>query len=242
MPEYAIFYITRGQGEFESQTTARRTVTAGHVILLFPGVWHRYRPGAQSGWTRYAVAFNGGYPKRLVQRKFITPEQPVLDTGLDDAILRPFLSLLDHVRSEPLGLQQLIAANSMEILGAALAAVRSRRDCGKHGALVNEAKLILEQRAEESVSMQELATSLHISYERFRHLFAQQTGLAPYQYHLQLRINRAKQLLHGTTLSVRQVAAAVGFNDPYHFSKIFKKHTGVSPTQWRGNADTGRQR
>ena len=163
-----------------------------------------------------------------------TPETPLLQTGLDDAILHPYLSLLDQTRAEPVGYQQLVAAGTMAILAAVLAAVRSQRNGGRMNALVRRAKLILEQRTEELLSMEKLAASLKLSPTHFHRIFKEQTGLSPYQYHLQSRINRAKEMLHGTNLSIKQIAATLSFENPYHFSKIFKKKTGMSPTRWRG--------
>jgi AraC-like DNA-binding protein len=234
LPEYQVLYITRGEGLFESQSTGKRKLAAGSVMLLFPGVWHRYRPLRRTGWDEYWVGYNGDYPRRLVERGFISPEDPVLNTGMDDTILQPYLCLLDRVRLEPPGYQQLIAANTMEILAAALAAVQTARTGGRATAAIREAKVALAQRTEEIVDMEKLASTLHMSYAHFRRVFKQQTGLSPYQYHLQLRIHRAREMLHGTTLAVRHVAARLHFENPYHFSKIFKKKTGMSPSQWRG--------
>jgi len=236
LPEYAVLYIPRGTGEFESETTGTKTIIAGNVFLLFPGVWHRYRPLKESPWTAYWVTFGGGYPRRLLQRKFMSPENPVLATGLDEAILGVYRRLWDHVQSAELDIQQMIAANTMEILASVFRATRLHQNGDQIGPLVRQAKLILEQRIEQSVDMQELAASLRISYSYFRRVFKQHTGVAPYQYHLQLRINRAKELLNERSLSVKQIAAALNFKDPYHFSKIFKRHTGVPPTQWHSNA------
>ena len=173
-------------------------------------------------------------PGGLSRRGFISARAPALNTGLDDTILHPYLCLLDRVRLESPGYQQLIAANTMEILAAALAAVQTTRTGGVSATAIREAKIMLAQRTEEIVDMERLASSLHMSYAHFRRVFKQQTGLSPYQYHLQLRINRAREMLHGTTLAVRQVAARLNFPNPYHFSKIFKKKTGMSPGQWRG--------
>lgn len=141
--------------------------------------------------------------------------------------------LLDRVRAAPPALQQLIAANTMEILGAALAAAKTPPDVKQFAARVEQAKLILERHTEELVDMEQLAASLGISYERFRHIFKQHTGLAPYQYHLQLRIDRAKELLRETTLPLGEITASLGFADLSHFSNIFKCKVGLWPSQWR---------
>ena len=81
--------------------------------------------------------------------------------------------------------------------------------------------------------MEQVAASLNLSYGRFRHVFKQQIGLAPHQYHLQVRINRAKELLRDTPMSVSKVAAALGFADLGYFSNVFKQRVGVRPSEWR---------
>ena len=50
LPEYQLIYIAGGEGVFESAPTGEQNVAAGTVILLFPGVWHRYRPQPKTGW------------------------------------------------------------------------------------------------------------------------------------------------------------------------------------------------
>jgi AraC-like DNA-binding protein len=79
-----------------------------------------------------------------------------------------------------------------------------------------------------------MAASFSMSEKHFRRIFKQQTGLSPYQYHMQVRVYRAKEMLRGTTLSVKEIAASLCFETPFHFSNAFKKQTGVSPSQWRG--------
>ena len=152
---------------------------------------------------------------------------------VDESVFHSYRCLLDRVRAAPPALQQLIAANTMEILGAALASAHKPTDAKQLSARVEQAKLILERHTEELVDMEQLAASLGVSYERFRHLFKQQTGLAPYQYHLQLRINRAKELLRETALPLTEITASLGFADLSHFSNIFKRKVGLWPSQWR---------
>ncbi len=234
LPYFGALYVTQGEGEFDSKFTGSRTITAGTVVLTFPGVWHRYRPLPNTHWTYYWVHFAGGYPERLMQRGFFSPRSPVLRTGVSELLLQSYVAMLDRARSEPPGYQQLMAANVMEILGVAMAASRGQPQPERLNALARQATLLLQQRVEELIDMKQLACSLHISYDRFRHVFKQHTGMAPYQYHLQLRINRAKELLNGTRMSVKEIAARLQFDDTYHFSRIFKKKTGMSPSQWRG--------
>lgn len=233
LDEFGACYITQGKGEFESEPTGHRAVEAGNVLLLFPGIWHRYRPAADSSWTYYWVHFNGAFAHQFMEKGLISADEPILKTGLNENLLHSYLTLLDRMGSEPPGFQQMLVGNIFEILGIAKAAVRSGPNTDRLGMIVRQATQILEQSLERPLDLRDLASSFHLSYDRFRHIFKQHTGLAPYQYHLELRINRAKELLAVTPLSVKEIAAILQFDDPYHFSRIFKKKTGKSPSKWR---------
>jgi len=233
LPEFGVLYVTQGEGEFESETTGLKSIEAGTVILIFPEVWHRYRPRANTGWTVYWTHFGGAYAERLMRRRLISPDSPILETGMNEAILRPYLTLRQRIESEALGLQQLAASNVLQVLGSALAGVRSREEGGALDAMVRQAKALIAERIEETIDLKELAGCLGLSYNYFRSVFKQHTGMAPYQYHLQLRINRAKELLHGTDMTTKEIAFALQFEAPYHFSKIFKQKTGMTPTAWK---------
>ncbi len=233
LDEHQIVHIRAGAGEFESRATGSHPIGAGTTILLFPGVWHRYRPDPETGWEEYWVGFAGEDAERLQQRRFITPEEPVCSTGIDELILRAFTTLLDRMRCEPPGFEQLLAAGVWEILASMLSAVRTRQTGSRLHDLIRKAKLILEDHAGGDLTIASVATQLGLSTSRFQHLFRQATGISPYQYHLQLKIHRAEELLRGADLPVKEIAELLQFRSVYHFSKLFKRKTGMSPSQYR---------
>jgi AraC-like DNA-binding protein len=83
------------------------------------------------------------------------------------------------------------------------------------------------------MSIDKIAASFQLSEKHFRRLFKQETGVSPYQYHLEMRIYRAKEMLLGTAMTVKEISARLHFQNPFHFSHAFKQKTGLSPTQWR---------
>ena len=89
LQEYQTLYVLRGDGEFESKTAGNKKVLPGSIMLLFPGEWHRYRPRRAIGWDEYWISFRGRHIDDLVRHGFIARDQPVLHTGVDDAILHP---------------------------------------------------------------------------------------------------------------------------------------------------------
>lgn len=72
-----------------------------------------------------------------------------------------------------------------------------------------------------------------MGYSKFRKLFKSETGYSPHQYHLNLRINKAKELLQTTELNIKEIAYQTGFESEFYFSKLFRKKSGISPTDYR---------
>ena len=82
-------------------------------------------------------------------------------------------------------------------------------------------------------NISEYAEMFNISVSYFIHLFTQQFGGSPYQYLLSIRISQAKYLLTETNMRINDIAKNIGYDDPFYFSRIFKKHIGVSPSAYR---------
>ena len=83
------------------------------------------------------------------------------------------------------------------------------------------------------LSLGELARAAQLSQVHLRRVFKRETSLTPVQYLRALRIERAKQLLESSSLSVKQIAAEVGTGDVSHFVRNFKKASGTAPTAHR---------
>ena len=77
-----------------------------------------------------------------------------------------------------------------------------------------------------------LAGKCNISEVYFRKLFTEQFGVTPRQYIIDIRINKAKQLLTDGMLKINIVSEKCGFSNPYHFSRLFKEKTGITPTEY----------
>src|SRR4029079_4968658 len=86
----------------------------------------------------------------------------------------------------------------------------------------------------DAMPMTELAARVNLSPSRFRALFTAQTGVSPAQYLQWLRLRRARLLLERTFLSVKEVMGLVGYNDPSHFARDFRRQHGAPPTTFRG--------
>ncbi|MCC8425825.1 AraC family transcriptional regulator [Mucilaginibacter sp. UR6-11] len=235
---YYIVFISRGEGVFESAKTLPADIKAGTCFLLFPGIWHRYKPNAQSGWEEYWIGFKGSYPDILMQN--FNTDLPFITTGRNDKLLSLFQELLDQVKQETPGYHQVITGITLQILGLIQASLKyNNLNTNNTTRLIDEAKFLLTESIEKSDNIEQIISKLPVSYSKFRKDFKTITGKSPNQYQLDLKLNKAKNLLSFSNLTISEIADQVGFESFSYFSKIFKTKIGVSPGKFRAGAYFG---
>jgi two-component system, response regulator YesN len=99
--------------------------------------------------------------------------------------------------------------------------------------LIQQAKQYIQERYQLNVKASEVAESLFITPNYFSILFRKETGLSFSEYLNKLRIDKAKELLSETPNRVFEIAEFVGYREYKYFVHVFKKHTGVTPTDYR---------
>ena len=85
----------------------------------------------------------------------------------------------------------------------------------------------------ESLPVAKLAALANMSPSHYTALFKRRTGCAPIDYFIRLRMRHACDLLMATSLNVKEVAAALGYEDPFYFSRVFKSVNQVAPSDYR---------
>ncbi len=99
--------------------------------------------------------------------------------------------------------------------------------------VVNTIKRYLNDNYSEPLKLKQIAAQVHMSERHMSRIFKSVTGLRIKQYFTDIKIKIARQLLLNTSKSVFEVAYETGFQDTRHFSTVFKKHVGASPTEFR---------
>ena len=165
---------------------------------------------------------------------FLSPQRPLFNVGYHEEIINLYKLALKTAHKQESGFQQILAGVVNLLLGFAYAEhMQTALEDMQVSAQLNEAKIIMQDNFNKSLSCQEVATRICMSYSRFRRLFRQYIGFAPAQYLLELKINKSKELLTNTALTCQEIAFESGFEYPSHFNIAFKKKTGITPNQYR---------
>jgi len=233
LDEYQLVYITRGRGVFEARGVRRQALRAGDAFVLFPGVWHRYAPDQKTGWDEQWIGFRGALADAVMKPPFFPKSRPVLNIGTDEDVRMRFRSIVDAVARNPAGSPFSAAGDILKILGLLQERARDLKGTGRISPLVRAAQNHILRHAAHTLDFPALARSLGASYTSFRRAFRRQTGLAPAQYQGEIRMNRARDLLVSTGLSVSEIAEQTGFATVFYFSRAFKKKTGLTPKVFR---------
>jgi transcriptional regulator GlxA family with amidase domain len=102
---------------------------------------------------------------------------------------------------------------------------------------IHEVQAFLAANLDRDVDLPAIARQAALSPYYFSRQFTAYVGVPPYRYLIGLRIARAVELLRDTELSVTQICSRVGFNSLSHFTTTFRRHTGLSPSDYRRRID-----
>lgn len=233
LSEYQVNYVTEGSGILETKK-GKYQITPGTIILIQPGMWHRYRPDIKTGWTEHYIGMEGDIIKRLFKNPILNSKSPIINCGLKESIIDCYAKIYDLVQKEKPGFQLISSGIAIRLLGSVVAHVKNKHFKGRPlEVAMEDAKFVMRNNLSKDFDFAELASSLNLGYSYFRKMFKKHTGVSPGQYHLQLRLMRAKELLLTTNIPIKEVAFETGFESIHYFSRLFKSKVGQPPSELR---------
>lgn len=250
--EYEIHFFLEGTGAFQCNRT-RYPVASGRLFLTGPREFHSIVPETEtSQLTWYAVLFSIEQDKTLQDNQLadalsscLSSRQTVL--SVDSNFRFQFEDLLQMSRSADPSLRESSRYLLVSLLyrwfgrsgaqsdlpggiGATDQAARASRTNRTH---VEKALSLMQKGVRENSKIEDIAWKLGLSEEHFIRIFRQEVRMTPHQYFTRLKVEGASGLLISTDRSVGDISAWFGFENQFHFSRIFKKCTGMSPLEYR---------
>lgn len=99
--------------------------------------------------------------------------------------------------------------------------------------LIKETIIYMQNNLNEKITVADMANKTGISISHFSSLFKKSTGMPPLDYFIHLKLQKACVLLYSSETKIKDIGMIIGYEDPFHFSRIFKKNMRVSPYQYR---------
>ncbi|WP_372778155.1 AraC family transcriptional regulator [Litorivivens sp.] len=230
-----LIFCVDGEGRLETRQHSQ-AITAGDLLLIPANTPHYYEASREVPWTIYWCHFSGqqaGDYVRLISgasRKLVLPISNRLK------LIRDFQSLLSVRETGYRELPFIHAANQLKQMLSYIALQnRSTRHNTQTGFNLQDIEDVMRANLDKSLSLEELAAECQLSKYHFSAKYKDATGYSPIKHFLHMKIEAACQLLDSTDLRISAVSAAVGYDDPLYFSRLFRKITGTSPKDYRAS-------
>lgn len=233
-PTWTVAVVERGAARFELDATHQRA-GEGELFVLEPEAVHTGMAAVPEGWA-YKVLYiepqlvhdwderDGTAPRAarwvvfrdralrgaLERAHAALAAEPAGDLAIDEAVLAAVAALRPHLRPGP--------------------PVRDRKTRTEHAA-VRQARRHLSERWDQRVTLTDLADAAGLSRFELVRRFREQNGVTPHAFQTNLRVDHARRLLAAGEAPAA-VAAACGFADQPHLTRVFKRAVGVTPGRY----------
>lgn len=234
LSEYQIIYISKGEGYFEANGMKPQLIESGTIILLYPGVWHRYRPNENTGWEEYWIGFTGNYAHHLLEQECFSPRNPIIKVGFNNEFIVTFAKLIEVIEKKEDTFKKLPSFLLIQILGIVYASVLLlNQKKTKKDELIHEILDYIHANWNKNIDFEKLAQSNNVSYIWFRKSFKAVLDTSPNQYQLMLKIRKAVEMIQETNLTLGEIAYQSGFESEFYFSRIFKQKMNYNASELR---------
>lgn len=226
--QHLIHYIIAGKGAYQAGGRSF-TLSAGDLFLALPGERIFYQADHQSPWEYCWVGFRGSDAATLLEQGGLSGDTPVLRAVSEDVYGQ--MMQIYHAQGS-LPHQAAYMTGALYQLLAAL--MRDRRAPAPHRGddCVQRACAYIADHLALPIGVEDIAAHVGLSRSRLYRLFMAKLGLSPVQVLTQERIRLACTLLRRGDLSVKAVAASVGYENQLYFSRRFREIMGCPPSQF----------
>lgn len=211
---WLIHYVVSGFGVYKTKNKVYN-VKAGEMFVIPPYEETYYEADAQNPWNYIWIGFTA---------------DDNLPLQLADTILCPealsIFNAMKHCENFSDGRSAYLNARLWDLFALLLGKENSQYD------YVDKALECIHSEYMNEISIEEISRRLNLDRTYFSVIFKKKVGVSPKQYLLNYRMNVAASLITGNNISVSVAARSVGYSDLYTFSKVFKRHFGVSPTKY----------
>ena len=220
--DWSLFYCEHGCIDFNGVS-----ITKGELWIYPPNVMQRYTVFAKDHSVYRYLHFNGLHMEKLLSELCIPTEQPI--NHIKGSLIEPFQKLATDAEYNTV-LSRIRAEYHILYL---LSKLSKPLEEGNHFGILKRVIDNMEHSFSIPYNAKYYADMLYVSVSRFNHFFKENVGVSPYRYYTNIRIKNAQELLEQTDLKINKIAKNCGYEDALYFAQTFKKHVGITPSEYR---------
>ena len=234
--DYQIIYIASGLVHFHFDKPENETIIpAGNIVLFRPKELQKYEFYGKDKTEVFWIHFTGSDVKNILRSYGFSDDKRVFAVGTSLEYEQIFKRIIAELQKCQNGYEEIIMLLLRQLL------IIFQREITKEHVLKND---FLDHQMEMAatyfntsyncdIRIEAYASSIGMSVSWFIRMFKKYTGQTPMQYITSLRITNAQVLLETTTYSINEIARIVGYDNPLYFSRLFHRHKGCSPSEYR---------
>lgn len=226
-----LIYVVGGQGDFRSGSK-KKAISTDDLIIIPPNVEHTEVSSPANPLEYFVLGIDG-----VTFQNTGSENGPSIHNYTKDNAISSILHLLLAEAQEEKEGSSMACQNLLEVLLIHIirmqkllplpyTATKMTKECG----LI---KRYLDSNYADSITLEHLASLAHMNKYYLVHAFTKYTGLSPINYLNTRRLQVSKELLNATNYSISQVASLSGFSSQSYFTQVFKRESGISPSQYR---------
>lgn len=235
--DYIFILCIKGKGSITTDNK-KHIVTKNQFIIIPKEKAHLYKADLVDPWSIYWFHFNGTLARTY--KNLICPEtKPLtLDAEKSRSLIYQFNEMIHLLKSGYSKEHLLHISNLLKTLFTNInhhSLIHNYRTSLTED-YVNKSILHMQNNLTTSLNLSELSKEVGLSKNHLMCIFKEKTASSPMEYFTQLRIQKACELLQTSHHNIKEISSMLGYDDPYYFSRVFKKVMGYSPKHYRSKS------
>ncbi len=230
--DYYLIYLVSGAGYYKINGKLIKA-ESGNIIIYQPHEEQDYYYFGEDNTELYWIHFTGNSVMQLLENLELTGRN-IFQVGIKTELIQLFEKIIDEIMAQNHRYHSLCISYLINLLS-----MFSRESYAREKGVfiknsgIEQSVIKMQREYQFDHSISYYAKSSNLSVYQFIRKFRNTMQYSPSKYVEKIRMDKSKELLLSTDLTINEISEVVGYNDPFYFSKVFKKNTGQSPSAFR---------